>query len=735
MNSTAARKLLLTCVAFGGFAGLCWEIIWQLRASLAIGVSAHAAAFVLAVTMGGMTIGTLLSGRLLRIYQQRFSPFTIYGALEAVVGACGLFLGQAFDLVSSLDTVSYAWSPDLTPVIQLSLMLFIIGPPSMAMGATIPVFGLLAKATDSSVALLYGLNVLGAALGVLLLAFAILPSAGLNSAGILLAGINFAIAALMVIVRGQETAPQTLDTNAQEGSVEVSDYLAAFMSGFAILALEVLWFRAMRSAFLSTAHSFSIMLASVLLSLAAGAHLAPVIRRSCIDKSVILVLGGALVLLTAPLVERLDALTTFYALDPNLSKFLLALGVVGPPAVVLGVIFPYVLERGKQPLRWSLLHGSNTFGAIIGALGAAWIFLPSLGVAKSLWLIGTLTAAFGTSLMQSHLQRLRALSAVAACVITAVLGYSSIGSTRIIGAMRTDSGAYKVLGYEETPDYSVAVIENDLRRALFIDGFSASADLGSVGYMAWMGRLPMLLHEAPKRALIICFGRGVTAAALRSENPDRIDLVDISDAVFRMSEFFQAVNDSILDDPRVRTVVMDGRAWLRRTTSLYDVITLEPMPPTFSGMNNLYSREFYQLAKAKLNPGGTIAQWLPMHLLTPEQTRSIAATFIETFPNSVLWIYQPYRTGILVGKNSEVDELDWHRLENHVPSRELTEKEIRDSIILGRKELSIYSDGAEIITDDNQMLSYGWGVLMHDLGETLGVEYESESLERIEAAR
>lgn len=245
----------------------------------------------------------------------------------------------------------------------------------------------------------------------------------------------------------------------------------------------------------------------------------------------------------------------------------------------------------------------------------------------------------------------------------------------------------------------------------------------------------MLLHEAPKRALIICFGRGVTAAALRSENPDRIDLVDISDAVFRMSEFFQAVNDSILDDPRVRTVVMDGRAWLRRTTSLYDVITLEPMPPTFSGMNNLYSREFYQLAKAKLNPGGTIAQWLPMHLLTPEQTRSIAATFIETFPNSVLWIYQPYRTGILVGKNSEVDELDWHRLENHVPSRELTEKEIRDSIILGRKELSIYSDGAEIITDDNQMLSYGWGVLMHDLGETLGVEYEGESLERIEAAR
>ena len=129
-------------------------------------------------------------------------------------------------------------------------------------------------------------------------------------------------------------------------------------------------------------------------------------------------------------------------------------------------------------------------------------------------------------------------------------------------------------------------------------------------YMDWMGRLPMILHPSPQKALVICFGTGQTANAVRLEGSRHLDIVDVNPAVFGMAHLFSK-NQNILEDPGTHRVVMDGRAYLRRTTRNYDVVTLEPMPPTFAGSNALYSLEFYLLIKSRLNDGGVAAQWLP----------------------------------------------------------------------------------------------------------------------------
>ena len=152
-----------------------------------------------------------------------------------------------------------------------------------------------------------------------------------------------------------------------------------------------------------------------------------------------------------------------------------------------------------------------------------------------------------------------------------------------------------------------------------------------------MGSLPMLLHPDPERALVICFGTGQTANALRQENPEELDIVDLNRAVFDMAPFFD-INEDVLNDPRVSAIVMDGRAWLRRTDRLYDVITLEPMPPNFAGVNSLYSREFYEIMADRLRPNGVVAQWLPFHLVTVHHATSVVATFRAVFPDAVLWI-------------------------------------------------------------------------------------------------
>jgi hypothetical protein len=246
-----------------------------------------------------------------------------------------------------------------------------------------------------------------------------------------------------------------------------------------------------------------------------------------------------------------------------------------------------------------------------------------------------------------------------------------------------------------------------------VDGFLTASQTGAgdapnVNYMAWMGHLPMLLHPAPRNALVICFGTGQTANAVRQENPESLDIVDINPRVFKLAHNFTA-NHGVLSDPRVKPIVMDGRAYMRRTRKIYDIITLEPMPPTFAGVNALYSREFYQLARERLGPEGVIAQWVPFHLVSGQDGASIARTFQSVFPNAILWIDPASTTGILVGTKDDRDALatNWPGFKRPGITRNLTEQAIKRAVLMDRNELRRYGAYGEVISDDNQKLAYG----------------------------
>jgi len=223
-----------------------------------------------------------------------------------------------------------------------------------------------------------------------------------------------------------------------------------------------------------------------------------------------------------------------------------------------------------------------------------------------------------------------------------------------------------------------------------------------------MGYLPMLLSPDPRNALVICFGTGQTSNAVRKENPQYLDIVDINPRVFRLAHNFTA-NEGVLDDPRVSPIVMDGRAYMRRTTKTYDVITLEPMPPTFAGVNALYSQEFYRLARARLSGHGMIAQWVPFHLIGAREGASIAKTFQSVFPNAMLWIDPSSNTGILVGAKNDRGVLgtDWPGLRRVHSVHGLSEQAIRSAVLLDRNGVRAYGAFGEVITDDNQLLAYG----------------------------
>lgn len=134
----------------GGAAALSWEILWQHHASLSLGISALGTAITLAVTMGGMAIGSLGLARVLRTTTVA-QPLRLYGMCEGFIGLWGLALGPAFHAIERLDTLAFRANPDVAPIVHLAGIAVALGPPAVAMGATIPALGLVARAGGAAV--------------------------------------------------------------------------------------------------------------------------------------------------------------------------------------------------------------------------------------------------------------------------------------------------------------------------------------------------------------------------------------------------------------------------------------------------------------------------------------------------------------------------------------------------------------------------------------------------------
>lgn len=712
-QSRSAVLVVHGMVFSGGVAALAWEVIWQLEASLAFGISAAGTAITLAASMGGLSIGALAAGIWLR-GRPVARPLRLYGGLEATIGAAGLALLPGFHVLESLDAAVYAASSALAPLLHGLGIALLLAPATLAMGATVPVFQLVARSHGTRISALYGLNTAGAATGVLLLSFWLLPYFGVRHSCLLVAALNAVVFATSWVVRPGAAPPHAAEripepTPGSRGVSARMPELVVLCTGFVTFGLEVAWFRAMRAAFWSTSSTFAIMLASVLIPLAIGARIVPWLGRRGVRPATMLLCAGAAILLATPLVERLDLMSVVDGSFPVVLSLwlLLSMAMIGPAVLCLATALPWYLEQNPEPASTGRLYGFNTLGSVAGSLIAAWCLLPLLGFARSAWLLGLLVLLVSALLLAPRRRWIPAAAGGVALLIAASTA-SSPGRERMHG--QPDYRQRTIVAHAEGADFTTTVIERPAGwRELFIDGFAATSERFAAGhYMHWMGSLPARLHPKPERGLVVCFGTGQTANAVRLGVTGEVDVVEISGEVLSLAPLFDE-NEGVLEDPRVRAITMDGRAWLRRSGEQYDVVTLEPMPPNFSGINSLYSREFYEIMKSRLRPGAVVAQWLPIHLVNPLHAASIAATFRALFPDSILWFDPVGLTGILVGRH----EGGAQPLGTVFPAigriredRALSDSQIRRSILLRREQLARYAELGRIITDDNQLLQY-----------------------------
>jgi predicted membrane-bound spermidine synthase len=693
---------LFAAVTLSGAAGLTWEVLWQHHATLALGASAFGAAITLASLMAGLGIGAVAAQALLRRGRIR-RPLRAYGLCEIVVGAGGLLVAPALGLVADFDTRWYASIPWLAPPAQCLGIALALLPPSAAMGATLPLLAAQAESAGTRIGWLYALNTLGAVFGVVTATFLVLPALGVRDTERLANGLDAAVGLWAILAGTREAGP---GLRPQPRFRPPAGMLAlSALSGASIFVLEVSWFRSIRAAYESTTESFAIVLAAFLGSLALGAALAvPLQRRAPRALHWVLTLAAAGVLCATPLVDQLDR----FAPDPggDLGSQLTRLGTVFAilvlPVTTQGLVFPWLLERYAPQALTGSLYAANTLGAMAGAVLAGFLLLPWIGATHTSWLAAAPYALAAAVLAQGALARRVLITALAGGVLVAIAASGGTARERVQG-FAADQDFRQVLYVAEGPDSTVWVtIEaRTAMRKLVIDGFAASGEGIGEHYMQWMGHLPALATPRLTRALVICFGTGQTANAVRQHAPGRLDVVDLSAGVFGAASLFPS-NQRVLEDPRVHAIVMDGRAFLRRQPeTAWDLVTLEPMPPNFAGTNALYSLEFYQLIHSRLSETGVVAQWVPFHLLAPAHTRAIVATFIAVFPQARLWLDPLGSTGILLGASHPFE------ISRSGVPLDLSPEQIERAFLLDAAGLARLASDAELVTDDNQLLAYG----------------------------
>ena len=669
--------VLLVLFLGSGCAALIYELVWFHVLRLVIGSSSISIAALLVSFMGGMGLGSVA---LPRLVPRSWHPLKVYAGLELSIGVIGLILLVALPRVETvyLAAVGYGLgSVLLRAVVCVACLL----PPTILMGATLPAVARWTGATRTGVAqtgVLYAANTIGAVAGVLIASFYLLRVYDTVVTTLAAVGLNVAVALVALWLaarRGITTDAAVADLPAPGPVAARPVVLAAIgLSGFASLGAEVVWTRQLSLLFGATVYNFSLILAVFLAGIGAGslggAWLA---RRS--DRTELALAWCQVALLAAlPYGAYMigyqipfwqvgeDVLPSVYTSRPLLFVYDIARCAVsiGPAALCWGASFPLALaaanagesDAGRLVARVAVV---NTLGALAGTVFFSLVVIPGLGTERAqqalvlvaataaVLLFGTATRRGASSAVRGSQQRPVWLAGLVVVATLTSLWAVPTTPNGLIAFGRDVLGWDTIERYlyvEEGVNASVAVTDSEAGyRQLHISGkvVASTMDL-DMRIERMLGHLPALVHGAPRSVLVVGMGAGVTAGSfVRYPDIERIVICEIEPSVLEASDQFVTENYGVLSDPRTEVIYDDARHFLATTDERFDVITSDPIHPWVRGAASLYSVEYHELVKARLRPGGVVAQWVPLYETDEASAKSQIGTFVQSFPDATLW--------------------------------------------------------------------------------------------------
>jgi predicted membrane-bound spermidine synthase len=593
-----------------GFCSILYELIWVRLAMAQFGVTTALVSIVLSAFMVGLGFGSWISGYVTRRYQDRirFPALRLYAATELLIGISAIVvphqLSTGRDLIQrtisqmSLSSSGYYLSAGLWVVITLV-------PWCACMGATFP-FAMLAIKGNSppdrgrSFSYLYVANVLGAVSGAIVPLF-LIELLGFHGTLYVGAALNLSLASCGLAlsfrrsstIRRELSIPSEPQIKGLRNQTENRLLWLLFGTGLTSMGAEIIWLRLYTPSLSTVVYAFAAILALYLGATYLGSWFYRVKpKQFSLENSLLWTVLGFCVLLP------------FLTADPRvpLPALLRVLLGVAPFSGLVGFLTPMIIDQyslGDPDLAGSA-YAVNIVGCVVGPLVSGFVLLPWIGERWALWACALPWFLVGF-LLTPYSVRKFPRSLVASSIVV-------LGSLALAFSTKGYEEQYKPCEVRRDNTATVIATGSGRNKRLLINGVGITT-LSPVTKM--MIHLPLaFLQRPPANALIICFGMGTTYRSALSWHIQST-AVELVPSVPSLFSFFHPDTRN-LDPQRSRIVIDDGRSYLERSQERYDVIAIDPPPPVqAAGSSLLYSREFYEIAKAHLRAGGILQQWLP----------------------------------------------------------------------------------------------------------------------------
>jgi len=726
--AASAPRLLYAVFVLSGAAGLIYESIWSRYLGLFLGHSAYAQVLVLSIFLGGMSAGAMLAARR---SERLAKPLLWYAGIELGAGVIGLLFHSIYTGVTgfALATIFPALSDSATllTLAKWTIGALLILPQSLLLGATFPLMSAgvvrhLPRQPGRTIAALYFANSIGAAGGVLLSGFWLVPWVGLPGTVLTAALFNIAVAVVAYYVARAlppeaavapqaGLAPSALQASSLLSRPALSALLlgVAFGTAVASFVYEITWIRMLSLVLGSATHSFELMLSAFILGLALGA----LSVRSFADTEALPLRAlaqvqwamGAFALATLPVYVAsfgwtADLLQTFGRTPEgytgfNLARYALCLAVMLPATFCAGMTLPLITRTlltsgwGERAVGW--VYSVNTLGSILGAALAGLVLLPLFGLKPLLILGCTVDMLLGVALFAVASES-RAAGAKRALVfgtgtalIAAVLGWGTPLDQALLSSgvfrlgMLPAPGSRQILFHEDGRTSSVAVFRTvDTGDLSLVTNGKPDASLSRV----WLDDPPAdgkpialesdsstqvllalttLAHKPDaRRAAVVGFGSGVSSHfLLGSPQLQRLTTVEIEPAMVQASRAFYPANRRAYDDPRSSVIIEDAKSFFAASPEPFDLILSEPSNPWVSGVSSLFGGEFYDVVHRRLADGGVFGQWLHLYEINDALVMSVLAALHEHFGDYQIFVVGYYDILIVATKASALPAPNW----------------------------------------------------------------------------
>lgn len=657
-HSRFVRILWLACF-LSGAASLFFEVLWTRAFSLILGSTTQAAALVFAAFLTGLALGAWLFGNLSARLRD---PLRAYALLEIGIAFTGLATGlllhyQADAIGAALGTGSTRY------LLAFFLVLLMVLPPTLLMGGTLPVLLTVVRAYDlrlSVVGKLYGWNTLGAAAGTLVCGFFAIRLLGVTGAYYCAMTLNLVVAAIafMLSLRARAGRTDTASITPARGSASAHTpllhqpeesylFMIALGSGATVLSLELVWAR-FASFFLGNrTYAFTTLMFAVLTLLALGSWLSALIYRHLQQRSsqdprrvfAILLVSAALAVALSGwggwwlIANQADFESSLPSVEQHLLlyRFIEAFALLALPLITLGTLFPLTIALSRHcatniGATSARYYAVNTIGVVAGSLGTGFVGLGILGSFGMLKLIAALLLVLALLSLGRAWRPLPV--ATTALGVASLIGLVALPSSYPEGLAQGESlvveqeDAHGLFRVTRLHNGRLRVTNNRSELIYHLGAYSTD-------YVQQLqGLLGMHFRPNATTALVIGSGYGITAGALALyDGIERVDALEILPEMVSAAELFEPNNFSYHESDKVRVEVGDGRHFLLRENLQYDIISLNVSDPHLPGGSTLFHREFYELAKRHLKPGGVVIQ----HIFGSERA-VIANTLAASFP-------------------------------------------------------------------------------------------------------